>query len=79
MAYIVGSTEVNQNEQWSPNQNQNLHSETCVAAISVVKAGKIMGQNVVAPGWKTKYTANIHNSKLILKNKTKQMGGTVSM
>lgn len=50
MAYIVGSTEVNQNEQWSPNQNQNLHSETPVTALSVVKAGKIMGQNVVAPG-----------------------------
>lgn len=44
-----------------------------VKVVSMVKAGKIPGQCVVAPGYKSKYMANIHNSKL-MKNKTKTSG-----
>lgn len=43
---------------------------THVKVLSMVKAGRIMGQCMVAPGYKSKYMANIRNSKSI-KNKTK--------
>lgn len=46
---------------------------THVKVLSMVKAGKITGQYMVAPGYKSKYMANIHNSKP-MKNKTKTNG-----
>lgn len=44
-----------------------------VKVLSMVKAGKIMGQCVVAPDYKSESMANIHSSKPI-KNKTKTNG-----
>lgn len=46
---------------------------TRVKVFSMVKAGKIMGQCVVAPDYKSESVANIRNSKPI-KNKTKTNG-----